>query len=318
MSSKKRLRVSWVYQYPLYGESLVVELLRQECARGIEITTPDQCDLLIIGPYRKPFRPSLSGVVERWMEQDRRFLQKIKQRGSAGRPVFLYQTWENTRYGEFPADFSMTSDLGVASESHFRLPFWMGVLDWAHEGIPSRIINRVGQPVTIASLLTPLGRGVLSKARRAALICMHLKEPRGTLLEVVRRHIEVDGFGGAFQKEIKDHNATDFNKGGLLKNYGFCLCPENSMYPGYYTEKVPEAYSCGTIPIGWCDMNVEVDFNPGAFINLAAFAKNNYDLEVANVFSEKSLRALVEVPLLKQAPKLDGARAFLRKIIEVA
>jgi len=41
------------------------------------------------------------------------------------------------------------------------------------------------------------------------------------------------------------------------------------MYPGYCTEKIPEAFMADCLPITWADSNVAVDFNPDAMVNLA-------------------------------------------------
>lgn len=56
------------------------------------------------------------------------------------------------------------------------------------------------------------------------------------------------------------HNNDDLkqkfgdNKKEYLKNYRFNLCPENSNYPGYVTEKIFEAISSGCVPI-YCGSN---------------------------------------------------------------
>jgi alpha(1,3/1,4) fucosyltransferase len=62
------------------------------------------------------------------------------------------------------------------------------------------------------------------------------------------------------------HNNDDLkvkfndNKFEYLNNYKFNLCPENSNYPGYCTEKVFEAIKCGCIPVYWgSDNNPEPD-----------------------------------------------------------
>ncbi len=56
----------------------------------------------------------------------------------------------------------------------------------------------------------------------------------------------------------------------------FNLCEENSVYPGYYTEKVVEAYATGCIPIGWANPNIDADFYVGVLANSVSFAKAGY------------------------------------------
>jgi hypothetical protein len=53
------------------------------------------------------------------------------------------------------------------------------------------------------------------------------------------------------------HNSDDLqtlygdDKLSFLRHYRFNLCPENSNYPGYCTEKIFEAITSGCIPIYW-------------------------------------------------------------------
>lgn len=53
----------------------------------------------------------------------------------------------------------------------------------------------------------------------------------------------------------------------FINNYKFNLCFENSMYPGYATEKLYEALCCNTIPLYWGSPTVEMDFNPKAYLS---------------------------------------------------
>tara|TARA_B110000208_G_C11798090_1_gene440566 strand:- start:3353 stop:4294 length:942 start_codon:yes stop_codon:yes gene_type:complete len=67
------------------------------------------------------------------------------------------------------------------------------------------------------------------------------------------------------------------NKLEFQKNYKFCIAYENSIQPGYTTEKILEAYKSNCIPI-YCGSNtISDDFNPETFINAPDF-KNENDL----------------------------------------
>jgi len=87
------------------------------------------------------------------------------------------------------------------------------------------------------------------------------------------------------------------------------------MNPGYYTEKIPEAFACGCIPITWCDSNVSHDFNPNAIINMAEYASIGYAAGLREALQPKAFQALREQPLLLQRPSLDGIKEFLRRIL---
>jgi len=71
-------------------------------------------------------------------------------------------------------------------------------------------------------------------------------------------------------------NQYNDNKVEFLKSYKFNLCPENSNYPGYVTEKIFDAISAGCIPIYWgsdnCPEPEILNHNAVLFIDLK---KNN-------------------------------------------
>jgi hypothetical protein len=98
----------------------------------------------------------------------------------------------------------------------------------------------------------------------------------------------------------------------------FNLCPENSMYPGYYTEKVPEAFGCGCIPVTWADQNIASEFNTGAFINLADFAATGYREGFKRALSTGSMARLVSTPLLDRNPDFASLLRFVQRIIDQA
>jgi hypothetical protein len=58
----------------------------------------------------------------------------------------------------------------------------------------------------------------------------------------------------------------------FLSHYKFNICPENSMTPegrgpgGYSTEKAPQAFEAGTVPLYWGDALDEGAFNPKRII----------------------------------------------------
>ena len=57
----------------------------------------------------------------------------------------------------------------------------------------------------------------------------------------------------------------------FLSDYRFSVAFENASTPGYTTEKLVEAFQAGTIPIYWGDPQVDLDFNPRAFLNADDF-----------------------------------------------
>jgi hypothetical protein len=222
------------------------------------------------------------------------------------------------RHDTVSADYSISFDLNIVSERHFRLPYWMEMINWSHEGILGNQNPRYGQLMSIERLMQPLGTRFLEKTHAAAFLSSHIREPRKTLYEAVQKVMPVTGFGAHFDKSIANHHLSGFLKQELLQGFGFNLCPENGMYPGYYTEKIPEAFFAECLPITWSDENVKVDFNPDAFINLAPMTWCNYAPLAEIIRSPQALQNYASQALLLQAPSILPFRNFVKRILEDA
>ena len=284
----------------------------------IDWVTPTKADLIILGPfldtekkkYRwcpKPLRPLTSSVDNS--------LQKLLNTRKI-EPLTLFHTQENVRYDQVKADYSISFDLGVQSDKHLRFPYWMEMLDWSHEGIIGNTNPRYGELIKITTLMSPLGNQFLARGNSCAMLSSHLREPRGSLYSAIENTIPIQGFGAHFDKSIKDHHSSGFLKKDILKKFSFNLCPENGLYPGYYTEKIPEAFNSGCLPITWADENIDADFNPQAFLNLLPSFKNNFQDLKDILHSKVEMESYQSQPLLIQKPTIDSLNIFLRNILK--
>ena len=135
---------------------------------------------------------------------------------------------------------------------------------------------------------------------------------RINLYNSISKYKQVDGYGNMFNRPLRK------SKFEILPEYKFCLCPENSVYDGYVTEKLIDAYAGGTVPIYSGTMSVDCDFNFKAFLNyidskdMSAFVKyiSEYDEEM------DWYKDMYEQPLLNEEPKLRDALAFVRNIVK--
>lgn len=307
----KTLRIAAIGVADDYPQSLVPLTLK---ALGYSIvwTERHQAELLVYGPFQK-----LQNHRNRYIPKPLRpLVQRFRAPAPRGyQPITLFQTGENLRHDYLTADYAISFDLAIASERHLRLPYWMEQLDWTHEGIHGMRNARFGQLLDIQRLMQPLGDGFLNRPRKAAFFSSHLREPRRTLHSALQAVIAVDGFGSQFDASIAHHSASSIEKMDVLRGYAINLCPENSMYPGYYTEKIPEAFHAGCLPVSWVDSNVAVDFNPDAFVNLAPMTQSNFAELAPLLHDPLALQRYADQPLLMRAPHLDGLKSFLREII---
>jgi hypothetical protein len=318
MPYKKSIKIACLGVANDFRESLIPAVIRS-LGFSINWTEPSDCDLLVYGPFfeekkvknwtPKPLRPIFNQV---WINRSNRSTK------THHRPLRLFITGENIRHDFQNCDFSISFDLGVSSPQHFRMPYWMEMVDWSQEGVIGNQNPRFGRLLSVDQLVTPLGDAFLKRPRRGALFASHLKEPRKTLLQVVKNQIEVVEFGKSFNPSIKNHAESGLIKFDELQNFAFNLCPENGMHPGYYTEKIPEAFMAGCLPITWTDENVKIDFNPKAFINLAPMSATHFTELAEIMHSTSRLLEYAEQPLLLERPSIEPLKMQVQRIIELA
>jgi len=298
----------------------LLPIIISNCNFSIEWTGIGKADLLIYGPFfnsgDRPFRwlpRNLRPIASNLFNKFNKNLYQRKYK-----PITLFHTAENIRPDSIKTNYSISFDLAINSKNHYRLPYWMEMIDWTHEGIFSNANPRYGELLSLKVLSNNLGNSFLLRGKTGAFISSHLREPRLSIYEYVKTIIKIDGYGPQFNKDIKNHHESGFLKKELLKNYSFNLCPENGIYPGYVTEKIPEAFHSGCLPISWLDENCKIDFNPNAFINLAPMTTENYEPLKEILGSEKKLLEFSEQPLLLKQPSIEPFKDFVKNILNDA
>lgn len=316
--SKRTLRIACLGTPSDYRYGLV-PLIIQNLGYRIQWSNFNRADLVIYGSFYDLNAPRLRWLPKSWRQKAGSVMDALEKQLASRRftPVTLFHTGENLRHDHIKADYSISHDLNMPSNKHIRLPYWMEMIDWSHEGLVGNRNPRYGQLLNLERLQAPLGNQFLQREQRAVLMCSHLREPRASCLEALKKWIPVDGMGPYFNKDIKDHHSSQFQKKIILEKYGYNLCPENGIYPGYVTEKIPEAFAAGCLPISFVDESVSTDFNPKAFINLALMAHNNFEglREALNV---QELQAYAEQPLIVNTPSILGFTKFIENLIRNA
>lgn len=159
-----------------------------------------------------------------------------------------------------------------------------------------------------------------------AFISSHDDIGRNQLFDEISQVGAIDSCG-RFKHNCEDlQNKYGDDKLEFLRHYRFNLCPENSDYPGYCTEKIFEAITSGCIPLYWgSDNNPEPDIlNPSAiqFVNVGR--PNNADTlnRIAHLNNDREayLHMAAQPRLLPQAPDIimDYLRQLEERIKEIS
>jgi hypothetical protein len=101
-----------------------------------------------------------------------------------------------------------------------------------------------------------------------------------------------------------------------MERYAFNLCPENTLSPGFYTEKIPDSFLGGCLPVSWVDNNVNIDFNPNSFVNLLNYVQDDYQLILDLLKDHSFLKKFSTEPLLLKKVDLSKEFNFISRVLQ--
>jgi hypothetical protein len=304
-----------------FKNSLVYLIITQILCKDIEITSNGNSDLHIFGPYNE------NTLFNKFLKKSRKQLTNLNiisfkncepPQNIKTKPIRIFYGHEMTMT-EKKYDYAFTNHYGLCREKHCRISFWKELIDWSHIGIrqsKTKFIERFDNFYNIRDLMKPLGDTFLKKKKNICMIVSHLLAPRNMMYDIFRKNFTLDGYGPYFDKTIKNHNFSNFSKKSILSNYAFNLCPENDLVPGCYSEKIPEAFLAGSLPLGYADHNINLEFNKNAFVNLIDYVHNDF-LEICELLKDDIfLKKFSDQPLLLKEPNLENEIRFIKKIID--
>jgi hypothetical protein len=121
--------------------------------------------------------------------------------------------------------------------------------------------------------------------------------------EILEIEESVEKFGAAFGNRVK-------HKFPLGSEFKFTISFENDSYPGYVTEKLLEAYLCGSIPIYWGDLGHLSPINRDAILmkkqdqSLEDFAKEVINLSESEILEKLNQPFLTFIPTISEIKKV--------------
>ena len=221
---------------------------------------------------------------------------------------------ENVRPNYLGYNHSLSFDYDNYDGRNFRLPLWWSRLAW--DGFeqkprkPNAHNHGYEQLLDIKSLMQPRKLDMSIKDKFCAMIAGNPEGLRVNLFNSISQYKQVDGYGLMFGNSLRKSKFT------VLPEYKFCLCPENSVYDGYVTEKLIDAYAGLTVPLYSGDVSVNEDFNSKAFINYQDFKRTEIFVHDITWFDRELglYKDMYEQPLLLKEPSLDDAVQFVRSI----
>lgn len=200
----------------------------------------------------------------------------------------IWYTGENRRppINHFSATISFEPTDKIKNNLYF--PYWMTRLDWGFSQSQYEIMPK------IENLMSE--RRFKSKFLGACVFSSGIDPIRERIIEATERSLRVDKFGTRYGLRVP-------SKLEVSEQYLYQICTENDIYPGYVTEKLPEAWSAGNIPI-WAGLQSIPYFNSEAFLD---FTNLDYEsiMQILNSMDSEKIAELQSKPILILEPSID-------------
>ena len=220
----------------------------------------------------------------------------------------VFFTGENERPPEGVWDLYLSFDLNSYRGRNAYLPLWW--LSCTDLILPN-VAPYLGKALTLDEMLSP--REVKHHQRKKFCVAFIGKAYpfRMHAISALNSIGKVDVFGG-IARDTRHSRAE--HKFDISQQYKFVFCFENDLFPGYVTEKAPEAWGTGAVPLYW-GSDPKGYLNQGSLLNLANYESlENYLDSVVRVNDDKDLwEQIASQPFLEKRPNLEEVINTIRR-----
>ena len=221
----------------------------------------------------------------------------------------IFFTGENVRPNFRRCDYSLTFDADEHEGKNFRLPLWYLYIDWFE-------VNSYDNPdwlIPESYLYNDNEFTQKKKDKFCSIVYGKQIESRINVIQnISSNYKQVDVFG----KANSNYYLPDGEKYklDLISNYKFSLCYENSVTPGYHTEKLLHGKVAGNVPIYYGDKSIGEDFNPDCFINAVDMSDEELIQKIIELDQSDNLyNKMAKEPIFTEKVSLDNIKDFLFK-----
>lgn len=300
-------------------EQVFAKLIELAIRRPVRILTdPSETPLIQIeSVYNRPQIPNLMTRTYRFLASHTPggidFSKEVfspNQQPSGNAKFNIFFTGENERPPFGAWDCYLSFDLDPLSGKNAYLPLW-----WltSSDLIQPTVSPYLGKAITLEEMASP--RVVRYETRKKFCVAFIGKAYpfRMQAIAALSRIGKVDVYGGISRNE---NSSKALEKFRTAQDYKFVFAFENDLYPGYVTEKAPEAWATGAIPLYW-GLDSAKSLNPHALLNLMNFhSLEEYVCEVEKVaHSAERWSAIASQPLISEKPSLDKVIEVLQKAL---
>lgn len=212
----------------------------------------------------------------------------------------IWYTGENLRPPVDLFEGTISFDRTDSSRRNLFFPLIYFGIDWFEEG------SELDYQFTPEKLISVRTHTEIRKMN-ACSFATNVAPTRERLLQIVSNFMPVDRFGKSVGRPV-------VSKLDVSRNYQFQVCNENSLYPGYVTEKLMDAWKSGNVAIWTGMVQPEIGINPEAYLDFTLLNDNEIS-EILAKLDEQKIVNLMNAPIMKTLPKLDPLIEFIGEIL---
>jgi hypothetical protein len=194
-------------------------------------------------------------------------------RFNPGKFVRVFLTGENFEPDMSSCDFAITFSSLIHHENHLRLPLW--VYENRAWGFPPEGLLKRSD--------TDWEKVAAGKTHFCNFVYLHPVAYRDAIFRTLNTYKPVDAAG----KHLNSMNGwmvptTPSRVAGKIdffRRYKFTLAIENSIWPGYMTEKLVDPMFAHSVPIYVGDPQAQLSFDTSSYIDIARFSEIKQMLE---------------------------------------
>lgn len=232
-----------------------------------------------------------------------------QQPSGTGR-IKIFFTGENERPPEGRWDAYLTFDLHSYGGRNAYLPLW-----WitSSDILTPTVSPYLGREIKLDDLMKPRVPDFDSRKKFCVAFIGKAYPFRMHSLTALSTIGKIDVYGGIARNTMQTSAKEKYE---ISRQYKFVYSFENDLFPGYVTEKAPEAWATGAVPLYW-GSDPKGYLNPKSMINCAEFETLELFVEkVREVNASKQLwETYASEPFLQRKPDLGEVRALLSKVL---
>ena len=222
----------------------------------------------------------------------------------------LFFTGENIKPNFRNCNYSISFDFRDYRNKNFRLPLWYLYIDWFDK-------KTYSNPEYLIPKTFLYEENIFSKKEKkqfCSTVISKMDRKRNQIINLLSTYKKVNVYG-----KVKNGTFLPYgeeNKLEAISNYKFSVCYENSIAPGYVTEKLLHAKVAGCIPIYFSHNTFEKDFNKNCCINTYQMRPKDILETIKEIDSSSSkYKSIREQPLFERKIDLENLYKFLNKVI---